>query len=276
MDVWFKHGAGLEVHKKISVAWVRWSSPAGVRRFSKQLASGLAGRPALHAWRTGLGVSHGATPAPTCGGRRCGVQSRGEYGKPVCNVLSAHFAVWLVNARDLPHVPGRPTDVGDAEWLCPLMRRGRLKRSDIPALAHRARRDLTHYRRRRVAARPSASQRLAKILEDCHIQWAAGVRHIPGVAARAMLEALMRGETATAAVAEWAKGSLRHTRPELAAARVGNIRDPQRFLWRKLWDHRAELNLRIAAIRDRSARAGRRAPGCQPGHPARDGGSDAG
>jgi transposase len=241
MEVLFKHCAGLDVHKKIIVACVLLSSPAGVQRCVRKFATTMAGLEALAAWLTGLAVTHVA------------MESTGVYWKPVFNVLCAHFDVWIVNARDLKQVPGRKTDVCDAEWICQLMSIGLLKRSYIPAVAQRDLRDLTRYRRRLVEERTSASNRLEKILEDSNIKLSAVVSHIQGVSARAMLEALIRGETDTAAVAELAKGTLRHKIPELAAALEGKIRDHHRFMWRELLYHLDELNLRIAAINERIA-----------------------
>jgi transposase len=241
MDILFKHCAGLDVHKKIIVACVLLSSPEGVQRFIKKFATTMAGLEALDAWLSGLGVTHVA------------MESTGVYWKPVFNVLSAHFEVWIVNARDLKQVPGRKTDACDAEWICKLMSMGLLNRSYIPEVEQRDLRDLTRYRKRLVEERTSASNRLEKILEDSNIKLSAVVSHIQGVSARVMIEALIRGETDTAAVAELAKGSLRNKIPELEAALVGKIRDHHRFMWRELLYHLDELNLRIAAINDRIA-----------------------
>ena len=241
MDVLFKHCAGLDVHKKIIVACVRVSSPAGVQRSIRKFATTMAGLEALDAWLTGLAVTHVA------------MESTGVYWKPVFNVLSAHIEVWLVNARELKQVPGRKTDICDADWICQLMGIGLLKRSYIPDVEQRDLRDLTRYRRRLVEERTAASNRLEKILEDSNIKLSAVVCHIQGVSARAMLEALIRGETDTAAIADLAKGSLRKKIPELAAALVGKIREHHRFMWRELLYHLDELNLRLAAINERIA-----------------------
>jgi len=241
MDILFKHCAGLDVHKKIIVACVLLSSAEGVQRFIKNFATTMAGLEALDAWLTGLGVTHVA------------MESTGVYWKPVFNVLSSHFEVWIVNARDMKQVPGRKTDVCDAEWICKLMSIGLLKRSFIPEVAQRDLRDLTRYRRRLVEERTSASNRLEKILEDSNIKLSAVVSKIQGVSARAMLEALISGETDTAKIADLAKARLRSKIPELEAALVGQIREHHRFMWRELLYHLDELNARIAAINERIA-----------------------
>ena len=114
-------------------------------------------------------------------------------------------------------------------------------------------RDLTRYRKRLVEERTSTSNRLEKILEDSNIKLSVVVSRIQGASARDMIEALIRGETDTAAIADLARSSLRNKIPELEAALEGQIRDHHRFMWRELLDHLDELNLRIAAINERLA-----------------------
>jgi transposase len=241
MDILFTHCAGLDVHKKTIVACVLLSSPEGVQRSIKHFATTMAGLETLDAWLTGLAVTHVA------------MESTGVYWKPVFNVLSSHLEVWIVNARDMKQVPGRKTDVCDAEWICKLMSFGLLKRSFIPDVEQRDLRDLTRYRRRLVEERTSASNRLEKILEDSNIKLSAVVSKLQGVSARAMIEALIAGETDTAKIADLAKASLRSKIPELEAALVGQIREHHRFMWRELLYHLDELNVRIAAINERIA-----------------------
>jgi transposase len=229
------------VHKKTIVACVLLSSPEGVQRSIKHFATTMAGLETLDAWLTGLAVTHVA------------MESTGVYWKPVFNVLSSHLEIWIVNARDMKQVPGRKTDVCDAEWICKLMSFGLLKRSYIPVVEQRDLRDLTRYRRRLVEERTSASNRLEKILEDSNIKLSAVVSKLQGVSARAMIEALIAGETDTAKIADLAKASLRSKIPELEAALVGQIREHHRFMWRELLYHLDELNVRIAAINERIA-----------------------
>jgi len=241
MDILFTHCAGLDVHKKTIVACVLLSSPEGVQRSIKHFATTMAGLETLDAWLTGLGVTHVA------------MESTGVYWKPVFNVLSSHLEIWIVNARDMKQVPGRKTDVCDAEWICKLMSFGLLKRSYIPVVEQRDLRDLTRYRRRLVEERTSASNRLEKILEDSNIKLSAVVSKLQGVSARAMIEALIAGETDTAKIADLAKASLRSKIPELEAALVGRVREHHRFMWRELLYHLDELNVRIVAINERIA-----------------------
>jgi len=241
MEVLFKYCAGLDVHKKLIVACVLLSSPEGVQRQIKKFATTMADLEALAAWLTGLGVTHVA------------MESTGVYWKPVFNVLAAHFDVWIVNARDMKAVPGRKTDVCDAEWLGKLMSIGLLKQSFIPAVEQRDLRDLTRYRRRLVEERTAASNRLEKILEDSNIKLTAVVSKVQGLSVRLMIEALIGGETDAEALAELAKGRLRAKIPELEAALVGQVREHHRFMFQQLLEHLDELNVRIAALNERIA-----------------------
>ena len=165
------------------------------------------------------------------------------YWKPVFNVLAPDFEVWIVNARDLQQVPGRKTDVKDAEWIAQLMRHGLLKRSFIPDVEQRAIcRDLTRYRTRLVGERSSASNRLQKILEDANIKLSSVATDIQGVSARLMIKALIAGETDGAELANLAKGRLRQKLPELEAALVGRVRPHHCFMLHEVLYHLDELN----------------------------------
>lgn len=237
MAVVFAHCAGLDVHKKIVVACVFASNSQGeIQRLVKTFQTTLAGLEALAAWLSGLGVTHVA------------MESTGVYWKPVFNVLAPLFEVWIVNARDLQQVPGRKTDVKDAEWIAQLMRHGLLKRSFIPDVEQRDLRDLTRYRTRLLGERSSASNRLQKILEDANIKLSSVASNIQGVSARAMLEALIAGETDVTKLADLAQRRLRSKIPELEAALAGRIREHHRFMWREILYHLDELNERLATL----------------------------
>jgi transposase len=236
MEVVFKLCAGLDVHKKMIVACVRLSSSEGVRSVVKRFGTTFAELEALAAWLAGFGITHVA------------MESTGVYWKPVYNVLSAQFELWIVNARDLKQVPGRKTDVQDAAWIAQLMPYGLLQRSFIPDVEQRDLRDLTRYRTRLRGERTAASNRLEKILEDSNIKLSSVVSHIQGVSARLMLEALIQGETDVTKMANLALSTLRQKIPELEAALVGRIREHHRFMWRELLYQLDSLNERIAAL----------------------------
>jgi transposase len=237
MEVMFKNCAGLDVHKRMIMACVLVCNAQGgsdrqLRRFGTTLAE-LQG---LAEWLTGLGVTHVA------------MESTGVYWKPVFNVLAPRLAVWVVNAQHLKTVPGRKTDVKDAEWIAQLMALGLLKRSLIPEVEQRDLRDLTRYRTRLLGERAAAANRLQKILEDANIKLASVASSVQGVSARAMLEAMIRGETDAEVLANLARGQLRKKLPELEAALTGQVRAHHRFMWQELLAQLDGLNERLAAL----------------------------
>jgi len=236
MEVMFKLCAGLDVHKRMIVACVLVSSAEGVQRHIKTWQTTLAGLEALAVWLTGLGVTHVA------------MESTGVYWKPVFNVLAPLFEVWVVNAHHLKQVPGRKTDVKDAEWIAQLLRLGLLQRSFIPDVAQRDLRDLTRYRSRLLNERASAVNRLQKFLEDANIKLASVASDVQGVSARAMLEAMIQGETDATALADLALGRLRSKLPELEAALSGKIREHHRFMWRQVLHHLDDLNQEVVTL----------------------------
>ncbi len=240
MEVLFTHCAGLDVHKKTVVACVLVPDPkGGVRKVTRTFATTLAGLEDLARWLLGYQVTHVV------------MESTGVYWKPVYNVLAPQCEVWIVNAQHVKQVPGRKTDVADAEWLAQLMRLGLLARSFIPDVEQRDLRDLTRYRTRLTQERATAANRLQKILEDANIKLASVVSDIQGVSAHAMLEALIGGETDAAVLAELALGRLRAKIPALEAALTGRVREHHRFMLRELLDHLAHLGQCIETVNAR-------------------------
>jgi transposase len=144
-------------------------------------------------------------------------------------------------------VPGRKTDVKDAEWIAQLMRLGLLKRSFIPDVEQRDLRDLTRYRTRLLAERTAASNRLQKIMEDANIKLSAVASHIQGVSARAMLEALIRARPIRR-VSRTGQGALRAKIPELEQALVGAFASTIASCGASCLYHLDELNNASAAL----------------------------
>jgi transposase len=167
------------------------------------------------------------------------MESSGEFWKPVHNILEGSFELLVANAQHIKNVPGRKTDVKDAEWLAELLRHGLLCRSFIPPQAQRDLRDLTRQRTNLVQDRATVVNRLQKVCEWSNLKLSAVATNITGVSARAMLEAILVGQTTPHALAELAKGSLRNKRPELERALQGIVRDHHRFL---LAQHLAQID----------------------------------
>jgi transposase len=165
------------------------------------------------------------------------VESTGVYWKPLFNVLEGTVEVWLVNAAHAKGVPGRKTDVKDCEWLADLMRHGLLRRSFIPPAETRQLRELTRYRRCVVRDRAQEANRIQKVLEDANIKLGSVASNVLGVSGRAMLRAMIAGETNPVKLAELARGKLQSKKDALAQALEGKVLEHHRLLLRELVDH---------------------------------------
>lgn len=140
------------------------------------------------------------------------MESTGAYWKPIYYLLEGQCEILVVNAQPLKAVPGRKTEVRDAEWIADLLRHGLVRASFVPSGAQRELRDLTRHRSTLVAERAHLVNRLQKVLEDTNLKLAAVAPDILGVSARARLEALLAGETDPASLAARARGKLRPKR----------------------------------------------------------------
>jgi transposase len=181
------------------------------------------------------------------------MESTGVYWKPVYNVLAVPCEVWVVNAQHVQQVPGRKTDWDDAEWLARLMCYGLLERSFIPDVEQRELRDLTRDRTRLTAERAAGAHRLQKVLEDANLKVASGLSDIQGVSARAMLEALIGGETDPTVLAALAGGRLRAKLPQWEEALAGHVREHPRFMLHELLYHLDHISPCIATVNARIA-----------------------
>jgi len=176
MQVVHPRCAGLDVHKKSVVAAARLLSADGtltthVRTFGTTTAALLE----LVAWLLSLEITHVA------------MESTGEFWKPIYNLVEGSFTVLVVNAAHIKYVPGRKTDVKDAEWIAELLAHGLLRPSFVPPPPQRALRDLTRQRTHLIRERASEVNRMQKVLEWANIKLASVVTDITGVSARAML-----------------------------------------------------------------------------------------
>jgi transposase len=169
----------------------------------------------------------------------------GMYWKPVYNVLDGAVELLVVNARHIKAVPGRKTDVRDAEWIADLLQHGLLTSSFIPPAAQRELRELTRYRTNLVEERARAVNRLQKTLEDTNIKLGDVATDIMGKSARAMLEALLDGQTDPAILADLARGRLKAKRAQLQEALVGTLKPHHRFM---LTEHLALIDTLDEAI----------------------------
>jgi transposase len=177
------------------------------------------------------------------------MESTGVYWKPVYNILEAVCdQILLVNAQHIQQVPGRKTDVKDAEWIAELLAHGLLRPSFIPPVEIRDLRELTRYRSKLVKERGDQCNRIQKLLEGGNIKLASVATDVLGVSGRLMLEALANGETNAKKLAQMAKGLLRKKIPQLEAALEGRLNANQRWLLAEQLAHVTDLDQRIARM----------------------------
>jgi transposase len=176
--------AGLDVHKASITACVRTPGEGGephqeVRKFSATTRGLLQ----LRDWLASFAVT------------LVGMEATGVYWKPVYYMLEDDFELWLLNARHLKNVPGRKTDVKDAEWICQLVEHGLVRPSFVPPKEIRELRNLTRYRKAQIEERTREVQRLEKVLQDAGIKLSSVATRALGVSGRTMLDALISGTT---------------------------------------------------------------------------------
>jgi transposase len=163
-------------------------------------------------------------------------------------LLEGEFEVLVVNAHHIKAVPGRKTDVKDAQWIADLLQHGLLKASFIPDAPQRALRELTRYRASLVQERTRLANRVQKVLEEANVKLASVATDVLGVSGRAILEAFVGGETDPATLADLAKGRLRLKRPELERALAGRLKPHQAFLLAELLAHLDFLDESLARL----------------------------
>lgn len=226
MQIKHERCAGIDVHKKTVVVCCLWVDEQGKdQRETRTYGTTTRELLNLCEWLASLEITHVA------------MESTGEYWKPVYNILESSFEVMVVNSHHFKQVPGRKTDVKDAEWLAELLCYGLVRGSFIPPLPQRDLRDLTRQRTNLIRERAGVINRVQKVLEWANLKLASVVSDISGVSARAMLRALVNGTEDPAALAELAKGRMRTKHDELVAALSGQVRDHHRFLIRMHLDH---------------------------------------
>jgi transposase len=236
MDVVYRCCCGLDVHKKMVVACLLSLDEQGQRRKEIRVFTTMTHELlALVDWLAAADCTQVA------------MESTGVYWKPIFALLEGQCEVLLANAQHLKAVPGHKTDIKDAEWIADLLQHGLLRPSFIPPLAQRQLRELTRCRSTLVAERARLVNRLHKLLEDTNLKLTAVVTDVTGVSARAMLTALLAGETNPATVADLARGKLRKKQAQLTQALEGHLQTHHRFLLTIQLAHLDSLDEYIAA-----------------------------
>jgi len=212
METVVERPSALDVHKEQVTACVRVPGEGRSReQHVAEFPTTVAGLLTLRDWLAAFGV------------QQVVMEATGVFWKPVWAILEDEFECLLVNARHVKQVPGRKTDVKDAEWLCQLAEAGLLRASFVPPKPIRALRNLTRYRKTQIQERAREANRLHKALEDTGIKLDCVATDILGKSGRAMLDALVSGTTDPEILADLAKGKLRKKIPALKEALVGRF-----------------------------------------------------
>ncbi len=236
MEVVFARCAGLDVHQKTVVACVLVRQGRDRLRAVETFGTTTPALLALQTWLTEHRVTHVA------------MESTGSYWKPVFNLLESSFTTWLVNPAHIKAVPGRKTDVKDAEWIADLLQHGLLRPSFIPDRAQRELRELTRYRKSLIEERAREHNRIQKVLEGANIKLASVLSDVRGVSGTRILAALADGITDPAALAALADERVRASPTELVAALTGQMGAHQRFLLQAQLRHVEALDTQIQAV----------------------------
>jgi transposase len=225
--------AALDIGKAEVVCCVRVPGKGGsrlqeVRTFNTMTRSLLV----LSDWLTSLGVT------------RVVMAATSDYWKPPFYLFENTFQTWLVNAKDVKHLPGRPkTDRLDAVWLCKVAERQMLRARFVPPAPFRGLRDLTRYRVDLITARTAEKQRVEKLLEDALIKVSVVVSDVFGVSGRDMMAALVAGERDPKVLAQLARGSMRGKTDRLEEVFTGRFTVHHAFLLRTMLARVDSINI---------------------------------
>lgn len=237
LSVLYRCCAGLDVHKDTVVACVLLTTASGkVSRAIRTFATTTASLQELADWLVSQAVTHVA------------MESTGVYWRPVFNLLEGRVEVILVNAQHMKAVPGRKTDVKDAQWIAELLRHGLLTASFIPPKPIRDLRDLVRSRKKLVQQQAQAINRVQKVLETANIKLASVASDVLGVSGRSMIEAMLAGISDAETLADLARGRLRKKLPALREALEGRVEATHRLLLRQLLEQIDFLQGQIDAL----------------------------
>lgn len=219
MEVIHETCAGIDVHKKTVVACVRKARGGKVTRETKTFGTDTAALIELFDW---LAVNESTHVV---------MESTGVYWKPVWRVLEGGFELVLANASEVKNVPGRKTDVNDAQWLADLLAHGLVRSSFVPDENGQDLRDLTRTRKQLVREQAQHRQRIQKVLERCNIKLASVLTDVTGTSGRAILKAIIGGERDPIKLADLASEPLKGKKwLPLAKSLRGSIRPHDVFM----------------------------------------------
>jgi len=218
MEVMYPKCAGLDVHKDTVVACARLVSGREVSQQVVTFGTTTKELLALSDWLTEQGCTHVA------------MEATGVYWKPIWHILEGSFELILANAMHIKNVPGRKTDVNDATWIADLLAHGLIRASFVPETLIQDLRTLTRTRKQLVREKARHVQRIQKALQDANLKITSAVSDIMGVSGRAILNALIEGETDPEKLVEAAGKRLRASRATLVEALRGCVTEHHRFM----------------------------------------------
>ena len=250
MAVIYPRCAGLDVHKQTVVACARVAGNGPLLQEVRTFAPTTSGLLALADWLESLGLEHAAMDAT------------GVYWKPVWHVLEGYFELVLANAAHVKNVPGRKTDVNDAMWLAELLAHGLIRASFVPPVAVQELRTRTRTRtptptptytlkrtrKQFVRQRSTHVQRIEKVLEDANLKLSVVLSDILGKSGRAVLQALIEGQTDPERLASCVSGRVKAGRAELLEALRGHVSAHHRFMLKLHLGHIDAPDTAIAAL----------------------------
>jgi transposase len=239
MEVLYPRCAGLDVHAATVVACLRIASGATIRYEHRTVSTNTRGLLELADWLTAHQVTHVA------------MEATGVYWKPVWHVLEDHFTLVLANAMHIRNIPGRKSDKNDATWIADLLALGLIRSSFVPPAPVQELRDLTRTRKQLVRERARHMQRIQKTLEDANVKLTEVITDILGVSGRAILRALIAGETEPERLADLTSGRLKATRAQLVEALHGRVTAHHRFMLNLHLTHIAALDTAVADVEAR-------------------------
>jgi transposase len=237
MEVLHPQCAGLDVHQKTVVACVRIHQPDGrAETKTKTFKTDTQALLELSTWLE----EQGCTTVV--------MEATGVYWKPVWHILEDGFALILANASFVRNVPGRKSDVSDAAWLAELLAHGLVRGSFVPDRGTQELRDLTRTHKQMMKQRAQHVNRLHKVLEDANLKLGSYITDITGVTGRAILEALIAGETDPEKLAQLRNRRVKASQEELCKALRGKVTPHHRFLLRTHLDQIDATERTVSAL----------------------------
>lgn len=238
MEVLLENCAGMDVHQEtIVVCTLNTGSEGKVQSEIRTFGTLTKHLFELLQWLESKSITHVA------------MESTGVYWKPIYNILEGYFTVTLANAQRIKNVPGRKTDVCDAEWIAKLLRVGLIEPSFIPSEDLRELRDLCRLRKKRVGNLTAEKNRIQKYLEACNVKLGTVISDVFGVSGRNLLRRLVdQGYVDAKDVDECVKGTIKNKKEQVRDSLFGTMTPHQIELIRDCWDHIAFLEKSIASL----------------------------